>query len=82
MTNKCTYCKRAGSLRVSANESPLNQDIYVCDMHWNVLKDPKSALPFLRGSLSMNMRGSEDPTELQARIDKFMNIVKSWKPSH
>lgn len=81
MSDKCFYCKRVGELRVGADEPPLYENIYVCDMHWSILKNPSIALPFLRGSMTMNMRGSEDPGILKKQMNDFMSIISSWKPA-
>jgi hypothetical protein len=80
--NNCTYCDKLGELRVSADENVLKKDIFVCDLHWKILNDPKTALPFIRGMVTLKNRGKEDPDVLKKKIDKFMNDISSWKRRH
>jgi hypothetical protein len=79
MNGKCYYCNKDGPLRVSAEENPSKQDLYVCEMHWNVLKNPKMAVPFLRGVLAEELRGTASEESLNKRKEAFIEMIRNWK---
>ena len=82
MKDKCIYCNRSGVLRVEKERAqfPIPRDIYVCDMHWNLLKDPKTAIPLIRGHLSLELRGTDNKDYLEKKVDKFVDFISEWKP--
>jgi len=70
---KCNYCKKPGRERIP--------DIYVCNGCWKILQDPKTALPFLRGHLTLELRGSIPEHTLKKQINIFMeHAVKLKRP--
>lgn len=70
---KCNYCERIGKERFP--------DIYLCDGCLKILKDPKTALPFLRGHLTLELRGKIPEDTLQERINIFMGYASKLKRS-
>ena len=79
MTGKCQYCNKTGPIRVNKDESFLKEDLFVCDMHWSILKDPKMAVPFLRGALASELRGTAFEHVLTKQTNAFVDMIKSWK---
>ena len=77
----CATCHEpGGTLRVSEEESPATGDIYVCDGCWSLLRDPKTALPLIRGHLTLTGRQFYDRDELKRRVDGFMERVRKLGP--
>lgn len=76
MENKknCMYCQKPG--RVISEEN----DVVVCDKCNELLKDPKTALPLIRGCLSLNLRGVMNEKAAQQAINKFMAEISTWAP--
>ena len=68
------YCQRPGRL---INEE---KSVVVCDNCNELLKDPVTALPLIRGCLSLNLRGIMDEKAAQAAINKFMAEISTWVP--
>lgn len=78
--NNCEYCDKIGELRINSGEQGINRDIYICDLCWRLLKNPRTALPLLRGHLTLSQRGIANPTYNEKIINKFMSMVADWKP--
>lgn len=76
---ECTFCMHEGKLRASKSDG-LNEDTYVCDSCWRLLKNPTTALPLLRGHLVMRLRNVLPEERLKPAINKFMGIISEWKP--
>lgn len=80
--NECEYCNKPGKLRVSAEESTINKEIHICDNCWRLLKDPRTALPLLRGHLTLSQRNISNPELTNKLLNKFMEMVSTWKPKN
>jgi hypothetical protein len=82
MNNQCQYCIKTGKLRVSKDESPLlEEDVYVCDYCWALLKNPATAMPLIRGHLSLT-QGREMPEKQFSKIlEQFMETISKFKPT-
>jgi hypothetical protein len=78
MSESCEYCGVSG-VRRAGKEDGLDKDVFVCDRCWKLLKDPKTALPLLRGHLAMQLKGSVSPAKLDWMMNKYMGIVADWK---
>jgi len=83
MKSRCQYCTKMGTLRVSKNESPeLTEDIYVCNSCWILLKNPATALPLIRGHLSLT-HGREVPEkQFKEFMNKYMEFLSTFKPTN
>ena len=79
-TTDCMFCYKPGSPRVEAGEVEGIEEMVVCGQCWKLLKDPKTALPLIRGHLSLTERGKISADQLKDRIDKFMGEISGWKP--
>lgn len=66
----CTYCGRASKQRIDEMD-----DSGVCDGCWALLQDPGTALPLMRGHLTMSMRGRIPPQRLASMVEAFMEAV-------
>lgn len=78
MSESCEYCGAPGVLRVEKQEG-LDEDVYVCDDCWRLLKDPKTALPLMRGHLTMKLKGKMPPSALSRTVNKYMDLISAWK---
>lgn len=68
---KCNYCSRAGIERIP--------DVHVCSGCWKILQNPKTALPFLRGHLTLELRGKIPENTLKEQINIFMGHASKLK---
>lgn len=75
----CEYCGRSGPWRAGPADG-LKEDMHVCAACWKLLQSPATALPLLRGHLSLEMRGVVKPKEAQAMIESFIGGVSGWAP--
>jgi hypothetical protein len=76
---RCMFCLRGPApVRATAEETG-SDEARACDSCWKLMKDPRTALPLMRGHLTLTLRGSGDP-ELEERIQSFMDIVKDFRP--
>jgi hypothetical protein len=76
---KCIYCDSDGVLRATKQDG-VSEDTYVCKGCWKLLQDPKTALPLIRGHLTLALRGKTAPSVLQKRINEYMDLISKWKP--
>ncbi len=81
MANKgpCEYCRQPG-IRRSGLEDGLKEDLYVCGQCWKLLQSPATAVPLLRGHLSLEMRGVVKPGMAGGMITSFVERVAAWRP--
>jgi hypothetical protein len=80
MNDECEYCGRSGELRISKGESGINRDVFICKNCWGLLKDPRTALPLLRGHLTLSQREMANPEKSEKLLNKFMGLISTWKP--
>ena len=69
----CQYCSRPADIQVEKNT-------FVCSVCWKLLQNPATALPLIRGHLTMTLRGKMPDAELKRKIDMFMAMIGNWKP--
>ena len=74
----CEYCDTDGVLRAGPADG-LEKQVYVCESCWKLLKDPKTALPLLRGHITMQLRGTVSSPNLDQWINDYMAIIANWK---
>lgn len=74
----CEFCNQPGKLRTSMEEGP-QIEAYTCNDCWELLKNPMTALPLIRGNLVANLRGQMPPSQLDATVNKFMDMISKWK---
>lgn len=67
----CSFCDHPGVDR--------GDEVVVCNSCWTLLQDPKTALPLIRGTVTMQMRGSLPKEKLERVVNDFMGMVSSWK---
>lgn len=81
MNEDCMFCLQSrATIRARAGEGGLETDVRVCDRCWKQLKDPRTALPMLRGHLSLTLRGKGDQKVLDQTIQDFMGVVQDFRP--
>lgn len=79
-TGPCMFCYGDGKLRVLAEEQPnVGEDTFVCGPCWALLQNPVTALPLMRGHLTLTERGKVPEAQLKKRVDKFIETVLPWK---
>jgi hypothetical protein len=71
---KCNYCDRTGKECI-----PGDDPAYVCDGCWKILQNPITALPFLRGHLTLELRGKVPEHLLKKQINTFMEHAAKLK---
>ncbi len=76
---KCLYCGAPGTLRAGKQDGAQG-DVHVCDGCWKLLKNPKTALPLIRGHLMLTLRGKVPPTQLEQDLNRYMEMISAWKP--
>ncbi len=75
----CEYCTMPGKPR---------DGVEVCDHCWNLLQNPVTALPLIRGHITMELRQKNPQMaepELRQMIEKFMGTLAQFRkpsPSH
>ncbi len=83
MNTQCLYCSRTGVFRASKNESPdLTEDIYVCSACWSLLQNPATALPLIRGHLSITIGRRMPEKAFKKTLEQFMGTISKFKPSN
>lgn len=73
----CHYCSKEG-LRRAGEEDGLSEDMFVCPGCWKLLSSPVTALPLIRGDLTLRSR-SGSPA-VGTGIEPFMEMIAGWKP--
>lgn len=74
----CMFCMKGHALvRATAKETG-SEDARACDSCWKLMKDPRTALPLMRGHLTMTLRGHGEP-DLEKKIQSFMDVVKDFR---
>jgi len=68
--DKCLYCSRPAKQK--------GTDVAVCQACMVLLKNPATALPLIRGHLTMTLRGKLPEADLKIKIDSFMEMISSW----
>ena len=57
-------------------EDGILHDVFVCAPCRKLLQKPETALPLLRGRVTIENRGRPNA---KREIDRFMEVVSSWK---
>lgn len=70
----CEYCTRPG--KQVAFQEPDGADIFLCAICQKLLKSPATALPLIRGHISI--LGRELGPNFQSQINKFMGKISDW----
>jgi hypothetical protein len=68
----CQFCNRLAQPRDGLETG-------VCDECWQLLQKPTTALPLIRGHLTLTLRGKMPEAELKKKIDDFMGMISGWK---
>jgi hypothetical protein len=74
----CEYCNKVGELRINKGEGGIGRDVFICNLCWKLLKNPVTALPLLRGHLTLSQRGIASPDHNKKMINKFMELISGW----
>jgi hypothetical protein len=87
---KCEFCSSKAPLRVSKsdfefpmtilNPMKIAEDAYVCNSCWKLMQNPITALPLIRGHLTLTLRGLVPQKKLDQMINNFMEKISKWKP--
>lgn len=68
----CEYCSRPAQPRPELETG-------VCNSCWQLLQNPATALPLIRGHLTVTLKGTVPDDVLKKRIDAFMQMIAGWK---
>lgn len=77
--NACNFCFRPGKVRAGP-EDGLKENEYVCDSCWKLLQDPITALPLIRGNITINLRNKMPEQQLKKLTNEFMEKLSKLKP--
>lgn len=66
----CDFCMNPGLDR--------GDDVCVCPSCWKLLQDPKTALPLIRGTVTMQLRGTMPKAKLDDVVNEFMRRLSGW----
>lgn len=72
----CLYCGSKAPERVSQDESPSVGAIFVCEIHWKILQNPKLAMNLMKANIAKNLRGKEVPQILEMKFKQFEQFVE------
>ncbi len=75
----CEYCKRPG-VRRAGPEDGLQGEAFACKPCWELLKNPLTAVPLLRGHVSLEMRGVVEEREAEKLVQAFVGTVSGLSP--
>lgn len=68
----CEYCSRSASIIDGAN----GVSVYVCEGCLKLLKRPETALPLIRGHLSIE--GRDKGPGYKKELNEFMEMISNW----
>ena len=75
----CEYCTKPGTKWIGP-EDGVEEDKFICQTCLHILKNPQTALPFLRGHLSQELRGKIPQDQLDIMLNKFMEAISKFHP--
>jgi hypothetical protein len=78
MNKPCEFCTSQGPIRVKQGEGGVKQDVHICDRCWVLLQNPLTALPLIRGNLTLALRGKVSDKTLEKQLNQFMGIISKW----
>ena len=68
-----------GILRVDGTQRPEIGDVFTCKKCWKLLQDKKTALPLIRGHLTMVSRGTLPDEDIERYVNAFMEGISKLK---
>ena len=71
--SNCLYCSRPAEIQQDL-------DVAVCYICSELLKNKVTALPLIRGHLTLTLRGKIPDADLKRNIDIFMSMIADWEP--
>jgi len=74
----CWFCSRRGDLIARKGEDKIQEDVFICLSCKKLLKKPETALPLIRGRITLEHR--DGGASMKRKIDRFMEIISTWKP--
>ncbi len=68
---ECHFCDGFGLDR--------GDDVSVCRSCWALLQSPATALPLIRGTVSMKLRGTMPKERLDEVVNEYMGMLSTWQ---
>jgi hypothetical protein len=68
-----------GKLRVEKDDENSPFDLFICDGCWRLLKNPATAIPLIRGDLSISLRDNKMKSHIDNFISKLMELKNNIK---
>ena len=75
----CMYCAKEGMAIPSHIPGSF---VYLCKIHNKIMNIPEMAIPFMRGRLANQLRGTMSKEDLDKQMDVFLKLISSWKPKY
>lgn len=75
---RCEFCISIGD-RLSGPEDGLDSDLFICKKCIKLLKNKQTALPLIRGNLTLSLRGKGDPKKNEKLINDYMDTISKWQ---
>ena len=70
--SRCHFCVKPAKIIEG-------MEVAVCSNCFELLKNKHTALPLIRGQLTLSLRGQMPEAELKKRVDTFMEMISNWK---
>lgn len=72
----CEYCSRPAPAIAEKGEPGVDIDVHVCEACMRLLKSPETALPLIRGHLSIE--GRDAGPGFKEQLEKYMSMISTW----
>ncbi len=74
----CEYCSSQSPVFVEESENSVES--FLCGKCLNLLRNPLTALPLIRGNLTMKLRGTMSEKKLNDTLNSFMEKLSKFHP--
>lgn len=74
-SSTCYFCSFPGILRLEDR----GVRTFICNGCWALLKKKETALPLIRGNLTLRLRGKIPPNKLEEILNNYMGEISKWE---
>lgn len=76
-TGICEYCHGKGPLFIGPPE--YEYEVYVCVQCMKLLKNPVTALPLIRGNITLKLRGEVNEAKFTEMLESYMGMLSKFR---